>query len=235
MGLFRNFKTKNSSDKKIINESLNDNALNLSLLEEKIVASDTKELSLLENDLVSVLLEVKDDKSKILWNLYIPTNIDNKIIYKYINCILIRNDTIFVFSCEDYKGCIGFKEINNEFWEFEYFTELKLEKNPITTATETAYVLSKFLNLDKKFNLFVPIVILVGANSSKNIFSVDSNHIYLRDSHRRFLKDKLISILSKKNEDILSDKWVFKITNKLFPLMNPDKKTLKVIKKSLVL
>ncbi|MGL4876038.1 MAG: NERD domain-containing protein [Clostridium sp.] len=183
------------------------------------------------SELIEILLDNKNTVSKLLWNIYLPINKDGLVAYKHIDCILIRNDKIFVFCYENYKTCIGFKEVNTEFWEFEYFTEFKLEKNLITKANETTYFLSKFLNLDKKLELFKPIVILVGANSSKNIFHTESHHIYLREGHKRFLKEKIISITQIEDQKVLSDKWVLKMSDKLLPLMNPDKKLLKQIKK----
>ncbi|MGL4847724.1 MAG: hypothetical protein ACRC28_02185, partial [Clostridium sp.] len=63
----------------------------------------------------------------------------------------------------------------------------------------------------------------------------DSRHIYLRESHTRFLTERVVSLLESKDKGILSDKWVFKISNKLFTLMNPNKKLLKQIKKATIL
>ncbi|MGL4850851.1 MAG: hypothetical protein ACRC28_18350, partial [Clostridium sp.] len=205
MGLFGNSKQKKSTNENNISNSSNDLVLNSKLLDEKINLCEKISLSSLEYELVNILLDNKDEVSKVLWNIYLPIPKENSIVYKHIDCVLIRNDKIFIFCYEDFKNCIGFKEVNTELWEFEYFTELKLQKNLISKANETAYFLSRFLNLDKKIELFIPVIILVGANSSKNIFSTDSRHIYLRESHTRFLTERVVSLLESKDKGILSD------------------------------
>lgn len=229
MSLFNRDKNQKNINSKI--KSNIDSSLKLSLLNEKIASLDDSQLDELEKIVKDSLSMIKSENDKIIWNLYIPYYIDANEYFRKIDCLYIRGDKIFIFECEDFRECIEFKEINSKIWRFEYFTDLRLDQNPIFKANETAMILSEFLNLNSLKNIFHSSVVLMGANSSKNIFE-NNNNIYIKNGHRKSLKTKLEDIINNNtSEYMLSEKWILKICEKLLIYVNPNKKIIKKYKK----
>lgn len=211
-----------------------DSSLKLSLLKDKIASLDDNQLDELEKYVKDLLLVIRSENDQVLWNIYIPYFIDSNEYFRKIDCLYIRKNKIFIFECEDFRECIEFKEINESIWSYEYFTDLKLNENPIFKASETALILSNFLKLNSLKNIFYSSVVLMGANSSKNIFKNEKN-IYIKNGHRKSLKNKLENIINNNiSEYELSEKWILKICEKLLVYVNPSKKIIKKYNKQIL-